>query len=166
LTPLLATFLALDVATFWNNSWATYQHAPYSLTLLMLGLTSAGMFYVAASLAFPRETEDGYNLTEHFWKHRRMIFGMVLAANILKDIPFYWVEMASGVQLDIGYFSVVPFYAALLAAVLLPRGRWAVGMFLFVFAGDVVSLGSDLFVLIKSGPWPLGNAIPGGETPF
>ena len=39
-------------------------------------------------------------------------------------------------------------------------------MFIFVFAGDLVSLGLDLFVLIKNGPWPLGSAIPGGETSF
>lgn len=165
LTPLLAIYLALDVATFWNQSWVMNQHAPYSYTMLVLGLTSAGLFYIAASLAFPREPEDGYDLTEHFWKHRRMIFGMVLAANLLNSIPFTFLVIASGLPTGLDYWSVCAVYAALLAAVMLPRGKWAVAMFAFALAWNVLFLGVDLFALLQNGPWPLGNAIPGAESP-
>jgi len=165
LTPLLAIYLALDVATFWSQSWVMNQHAPYSYTLLVLGLTSAGLFYVAASLAFPREPDDGYDLTEHFWKHRRMILGMVLAANFLNSILYTLLFLGSGLPTDIGFWSVSAVYAALLAAIMLPRGKWAVAMFAFALAWNVLFLGVDLFALVQNGPWPLGNAMPGAVSP-
>lgn len=165
LTPLVAIYLALDVATFWNQSWVINQHAPYSFTLLVLGLTSAGLFYIAASLVFPRDTEDSYDLTEHFWRHRRMIFGMVLAANTLNHTAFYFLFLASGYQIGIGDWAMTAIFAVQLAAILLPRGKWAVAMLVLVLAYNVATLGADLFALIHSGPWPLGNAMPGGAPP-
>ena len=161
LTPLVAIYLVLDVATFWNQSWVMNQHAPYSMTLLVLGLVSAGLFYIAASLVFPRDHEDGCDLTEHFWKHRRMIFGMVLAANVLNHIAITCLIIASGFSIGIGDATVLPVFAAVLAAALLPRGRWAVAMFAVALAWNVVFLLADLVMLARNGPWPLGNAIPG-----
>ncbi|WP_332657508.1 hypothetical protein [Brevundimonas sp.] len=163
LTPLVAIYLALDVATFWSQSWVMNQHAPYSFTLLLLGLVSAGLFYIAASLVFPRDPEDGYDLTEHFWKHRRMIFSMVLAANILNQTAVYWLFLASGYRPGIGDGAMLAVFAALLAAILLPRGKWAVVMFVLVLTYNVAFLGADVFALVQNGPWQLGNAIPGAD---
>ena len=162
LTPLLAIYLALDVATFWSQSWVVNQHAPYSYTLLMLGLTSASLFYIAASLAFPHSPEDGHDLSEHFWKHRRTIFGMVLAANVLNYIPVAFLTPAYSSAWDLIFDALI---AVVLAAALLPRGKWAVAMFGVALAYNVLFFGFDLISLFQSGPWPLGNANPIGTAP-
>lgn len=51
------------------------------------------------------------------------------------------------------------------AAILLPRGTWAVAMLVVVLAYIVLFLGADLFALVQSGPWPLGNAMPRAAPP-
>lgn len=87
LTPLLAAFVALDLVTFWNQAWVFFRGAPFNPALLLVGLVIAATFYVAASITFPRVTAEGVetriDLDEHFWAHRRVVFGCVLAANAM-----------------------------------------------------------------------------------
>ena len=87
LTPLLALFVALDLATFWNQAWRFFRGAPFNPALLLIGLVIAATFYVAASITFPRVTAEGVeariDLDDHFWAHRRVVFGCVLAANAM-----------------------------------------------------------------------------------
>lgn len=93
LTPLLALFVAIDLATFWVQAWRFFRNAPFNAALLLLGLMIAATFYVAASVVFPRVTAEGVetriDLDDHFWAHRRVVFGCVLAANAL-----VWVLLA------------------------------------------------------------------------
>lgn len=87
LTPLLALFVALDLATFWNQAWRFFRGAPFNPALLLIGLVIAATFYVAASITFPRVTAEGVetriDLDDHFWTHRSVVFGCVLAANAM-----------------------------------------------------------------------------------
>lgn len=87
LTPLLALFVAVDLATFWNQAWRFFRGAPFNPALLLIGLVIAATFYVAASVTFPRVTAEGVetriDLDDHFWAHRRVVFGCVLAANAM-----------------------------------------------------------------------------------
>lgn len=87
LTPLLALFVALDLATFWNQAWRFFRGAPFNPALLLIGLVIAATFYVAASVTFPRVTAEGVetriDLDDHFWAQRRVVFGCVLAANAM-----------------------------------------------------------------------------------
>lgn len=81
LTPLLAVFVALDMITFWNQAWTIFRFAPYNMFLLTVGLVVAGVFYLAATLVFPRKVMPGASLDGHFWQHRRLVMLGVLAAN-------------------------------------------------------------------------------------
>jgi hypothetical protein len=87
LTPLLALFVAMDLATFWVQAWRFFRDAPFNPALLLIGLMIAATFYVAASVTFPRVTAEGIDtridLDDHFWAHRRVVFGCVLAANAM-----------------------------------------------------------------------------------
>lgn len=87
LTPSLAVFVALDLATFWVQAWRFFRGAPFNPALLLIGLMIAAAFYVAASITFPRVTAEGVeariDLDDHFWAQRRVIFGCVFAANVM-----------------------------------------------------------------------------------
>lgn len=87
LTPLLALFVAVDLATFWNQAWRFFRGAPFNPALLLIGLVIAATFYVAASVTFPRMTAEGVetriDLDDHFWANRHVVFGCVLAANAM-----------------------------------------------------------------------------------
>lgn len=36
LTPLLAVFVAVDIATFWNQAWSIFRFAPFNMALLVM----------------------------------------------------------------------------------------------------------------------------------
>ena len=57
LTTLLATFVALDIATFWDAAWNNFRHLSFSYGLIVAGLVIATVYFIAASLLFP-EPED------------------------------------------------------------------------------------------------------------
>ena len=71
LTPLLVVFAALDVTTFWFQAWIIFRPAPFNLALLMLGLVIAGLFYISATLVFPRDEDQVEDLDAHFWRNKR-----------------------------------------------------------------------------------------------
>jgi hypothetical protein len=59
LTPMLALFVAIDIATFWNQAWVIFRGAPFNTFLLLVSLSIAATFYVAASVTFPRVSAEG-----------------------------------------------------------------------------------------------------------
>ncbi|WP_245863827.1 hypothetical protein [Caulobacter mirabilis] len=151
LTPLLAIFVAIDIATFWNQAWAFFREAPYNFALLVLGLVVASVFYVAATLVFPKDLKAGDNLDEHFWRHKRLVLFSVMLANLAMAAVFFLVAGLSGqlaeppTSLIVGlvFFSLVTLAAALsqrrrvvltlLAVLVLYQGyhigRWTVALF-------------------------------------
>lgn len=87
LTPALALFVAIDIATFWNQAWVIFRGAPFNTFLLLVSLSIAATFYVAASVTFPRVSAEGaherIDLDAHFWAHRKLVFSCILAANLI-----------------------------------------------------------------------------------
>lgn len=87
LTPALALFVAIDIATFWNQAWVIFRGAPFNTFLLLVSLSIAATFYVAASVTFPRVSAEGaherVDLDAHFWAHRKLVFGCILGANLI-----------------------------------------------------------------------------------
>jgi len=83
LTPLLAVFAAVDVTSFWFQAWIIFRPAPFNLALLMLGLVIAGLFYISATLVFPRDEDRVEDLDTHFWRNKRTILLLLLSANVI-----------------------------------------------------------------------------------
>ncbi|MDI1279950.1 MAG: hypothetical protein ACI9YM_000984 [Brevundimonas sp.] len=98
LTPLLAVFVAVDIVTFWNQTWVIFRFAPFNMALLVVGLAVAAVFYVAASVTFPgHDTRDAStDLDDHFWAHRRTVFICVLIANLIIVAVFFANAALSG----------------------------------------------------------------------
>jgi hypothetical protein len=96
LTVLMAVFVAIDIATFWNQAWVILRFAPFSFALLILGLVVASTFYVAASLVFPKEPAEGAHLDDHFWRNRRIVLLCVLAANLAMAAVFLALTLGTG----------------------------------------------------------------------
>lgn len=83
LTPLLAVFVCLDIASFWSTAWDSLQHLPLSYGLLVAGLAIALTYFVACSLVFPHQIVDGDRLDDHFWANKRTVLALMIAANLL-----------------------------------------------------------------------------------
>ena len=161
LTPMLASFVALDVATFWNQAWVIFRGAPYNSALLILGLVVAATFYIAASVTFPRVTVEGVrtriDLDEHFWAHRRLVLSCLLIANLIVVVLFVTLmavnaEFAalSSARLWIG-FAIFSLGTA--SAAFAPWRRVAVGALGLVLAYSLWNVGRAAGALIQSGGW-------------
>ena len=161
LTPLLAVFVALDVATFWNQAWVIFRGAPFNSALLCLGLVVAATFYIAASVTFPRVTAEGVeqriDLDDHFWAHRRLIFTCILLANVIVGALFIALMQAnagfaalSTPRLWIG-FAIFGLGSA--AAAFAPWRPAAKGALIVLVLYSLWSVSRAATVLIAGGGW-------------
>jgi len=161
LTPLLATFVALDVATFWNQAWVIFRGAPFNHALLIAGLIIAATFYVAASVTFPRVSAEGVDekidLTEHFWRYRRLVFGCIMAANLIVGLLFLTLMTVnaqfaalSTVRLWVG-FGI--FFIGTATAAFAPWRSAVVGALLTVLAYSLWVVIMAAIGLISRGAW-------------
>jgi len=156
LTLLLALFVALDIATFWDAAWHTFRTAPYTYGMLVVGLTIALVYFLAASLVFPHQIEDGMDLDDHFWANKKSVLLLTTAANSLMvcvSVALQWGKpgFASLAQAMGGLLAL---YAALVVSAAMTRSRrW--------FAG-LLGLHVLLYLIIAVMPVKLAQA-PGGS---
>ena len=87
LTPMLAVFVMLDLASFWEFGWAARKFLTPQYGVLLIGLFMSGLYYVAASLIFPGEFGDRDDFDEHYIEHRRQVLGAILICNLIEAAP-------------------------------------------------------------------------------
>jgi len=161
LTPLLAAFVALDVATFWNQAWVIFRGAPFNHALLIAGLIIAATFYVAASVTFPRVSAEGHHeridLDQHFWKHRRVVFGCIMTANLIVGLLFLGLMSVnegfaalSTVRLWVG-FGI--FFITTAAAAFAPWRPVVIGSLLIVLGYSLWTLSMSALNIFSVGGW-------------
>ena len=78
LTPLLAVFVMVDVAGYWLFSWSIRDLLHVRWRTVFIGLTVALIYYLSASLIFPRSEGEWKNLDDHYWARKRLVIGGVL----------------------------------------------------------------------------------------
>ncbi|MBX9707989.1 MAG: hypothetical protein K2X61_08670 [Caulobacteraceae bacterium] len=161
LTPLLALFVAIDLATFWNQAWRFFRDAPFNPALLLVGLMIAATFYVAASVTFPRVTAEGVetriDLDEHFWAHRGVVFGCVLAANAMVWILLGLLALADPAWAAFWtpriIFGVILFAVCNLMAAFAPQRWLVIGALLVVLLYTFWNMVRAASQLIAAGAW-------------
>lgn len=162
LTPALALFVAIDIATFWNQAWVIFRGAPFNTFLLVVSLGIAATFYVAASVTFPRVSAEGahdrIDMDAHFWAHRRLVFGCILAANlivavmvvILAQLNPGFAKVASSATLWTG---VAIFVAGTGTAAFAPWRRVAASALVVVLLYSLWSMAKSAAALAAAGGW-------------
>jgi hypothetical protein len=129
LTPLLAVFVALDIATFWDSAWTNFRHLPFSYGLLVAGLAIAAVYFVAASLIFPDDSDRPASLDEHFWANKRAVLVLLILANMLGlagALAANWTR-ENGLSLMMGYGLNVAIYLLLVGLAARTKRRWLFG---------------------------------------
>lgn len=162
LTPALALFVAIDIATFWNQAWVIFRGAPFNTFLLLVSLSVAATFYVAASVTFPRVSAEGaherIDMDAHFWAHRKLVFGCILAANLIVAIMVIilaqmnpgFAKIASSVSL---WSGVAIFVAGTATAAFAPWRRVAVGALAVVLLYSLWHMARSAAALAAAGGW-------------
>lgn len=130
MTPLLAVFVALDIATFWDAAWTNFRHLPFSYGLLVGGLAIAAVYFIAASLIFPDDSDRPASLDEHFWANKRVVLGLLILANLLGvagALAANWTR-ENGMGLMAAYALNIAVYLVLVGAAAITRRRWIFGV--------------------------------------
>lgn len=81
LTPGLAAFLMLDVASFWLNAWNLRDSITVGQVAIYSGLFIAVCYYLAAVLLFPVHEDAWENLDGHYWSNKRWVVVGIAVAN-------------------------------------------------------------------------------------
>lgn len=162
LTPALALFVAIDIATFWNQAWVIFRGAPFNTFLLIVSLSIAATFYVAASVTFPRVSAEGahewIDMDAHFWAHRKLVFGCILGANLIVAIMVIilaqadpgFAKLARSVTLWTG---VAIFVVGTATAAFAPWRRVAVAALAVVLLYSLWQMTKSAAALAAAGGW-------------
>lgn len=131
LTLLLALFVALDIATFWDAAWHTFRGAPFSYGMLVIGLVIALVYFIAASLVFPHQITDGMDLDENFWANKKVVLLLTTGANLLMIAMsvLQIIDKPSGPALLATYSISLTLYLGLVVPAAFTRSRrWFAGL--------------------------------------
>lgn len=124
LTPLLAAFVGLDIASFWDQAWTNFQHLPFSYGMLVVGLIIALVYFVAASLVFPHAIEDGGSLDSHFWANKTVVLLLLILANLISVVVLVFInrDRPGGMALTANYAVTLMIYIVLVAPAAFAKG--------------------------------------------
>ncbi len=94
LTPLLAVFVLLDVATFWGIVYGDREILPSLWPTLGVGLVLSSTYYAAASMVFPSNDSEWPDLDEYFMCHRKIVLGLMFIVYMLTLTAEYYMGHA------------------------------------------------------------------------
>ncbi len=125
LTLLLALFVSLDIATFWDSAWHTFRDAPFSYGMLVIGLAIALVYFIAASLIFPHQIADGMDLDDHFRANKKVALLLTVAANVLMagTTAMQLLDRPNAVQIIGAYAFTLALYVVLVVPAALTKNR-------------------------------------------
>lgn len=79
LTPLLALFVILDLLSFWVLAWRVRDAVTASTGTVFGVLVFSSAYFLASRLVFPSEPEKFTDLDTHYFRVRRVVFGMLIS---------------------------------------------------------------------------------------
>jgi hypothetical protein len=123
LTPLLATFVMLDLITFWLAAWRLRDHLTVTGLSLTACLAFAGSYYLAAHLVFPPRDVEAPDLDAHGLRVKHWVLGILFALFVVQVSYFLSVPALAGMLRDPWAIGSVLLFASLLASAALVRGR-------------------------------------------
>jgi hypothetical protein len=91
LVPMLAILMLLDLASFWINAYQRLQTYPLSYAVLVIALLISSLYYIAASVVFPRDFSAEPDFDQVYFRHRRLVIGILVGAGILAFEVLPWL---------------------------------------------------------------------------
>jgi hypothetical protein len=144
LTPLLASFVLIDVSGYWLFAWSLRDVLHVRWRTVFIGLVVAMTYYFSASMIFPRSKGEWKSLDEHYWARKRLVIGGVL---LVEGVTMAWQWTRAMPAIDDYWFWIyqLPYFIPM-AALLFTRSR-RVDILLFA-----VMIGITLFSDFDIGP--------------
>jgi hypothetical protein len=140
LSPLLGTFILLDITSFWIWAWRARPTFHITYTNMYFGLAVAAAYFFSSSQVFPKEGSDWKTLDEHYWARKRFVLPGIIFANLAVILQSAY---NGAFVFDRTFFIQQPFYWIPLVALLFTRNKWVdlallAELCLFYTAGSVI----------------------------
>lgn len=142
MTPALAFLVLTDVTSIWLFMWAARHALRVNWHTVVGGVLLAILYFLAASLVFPRSSRGWTTLDDHYWYRKRLVAGGMLAANIIVDAAM--LMRAIPAWDDWWFYFYFPGYVAALTGLTLSRSRRLDYVFLVWAIAINLIAGSDL----------------------
>ena len=142
LTPGLAFLVLTDVTGFWLFGWGARKVLLLNWSTVFEGVLLAFVYFLAASLVFPRTSRGWANLDDHYWSRKRLVALGMLFANIV--IIGSMLTRATPAWNDWWFYSNFVGYFVALAGLVASRSRRLDYVFLTWAIGINVAAGANL----------------------
>jgi hypothetical protein len=142
LTPVLAGLVLTDVTSFWLFVWAARNALHINWHTVFAGVLIAMIYFLSASLVFPRTRRDWRHLDDHYWARKRVVVGGILFANVAMDS--FMLSWALPEWNDWMFYFYFPLYVAALIGLVFSRSRRLDLLCFAVAIGINLASGSDL----------------------
>ena len=134
LTPALAFLVLTDVTSFWVWVWGARKVLEINWSTVFGGVLLAFVYFLAASLVFPRTSRGWTHLDDHYWSRKRLVAAGMLLANTV--IIGSMLTRATPAWNDWWFYFNFGGYLVALAGLVLSRSRrldyvflvWAIGI--------------------------------------
>ena len=142
LTPALAFLVLTDVTSFWLFIWGARHVLRVNWHTVFAGVLTAIVYFLAASLVFPRTSQGWAHLDDHYWSRKGLVSGGIFLVNLLAIGAM--LTRALPAWNDWWWYFYFPGYLASLAGLMLSRSRRWDYFFLVWAIGINLIAGSDL----------------------
>ena len=87
-TALLALFILLVICATWIDAWKSLRTVGLDFYGLWAPITIAILYYLSATIVFPRNPAEVSSLDDYFDQRKRFIVGLMLAAEFVVNYTF------------------------------------------------------------------------------
>ena len=148
LTPALAFLVLTDVTSFWLWVWGARKVLVINWPTVFGGVLLAFVYFLAASLVFPRTSRGWTHLDDHYWSRKRLVAAGMLLANTVMIGSM--LTRATPAWNDWWFYFNFGGYLVALAGLVLSRSRRLDYVFLVWAIGINLAAGANL---LHSSQW-------------
>jgi hypothetical protein len=87
-TTLLALYTFTAITATWIDAFIALRTVDLNVESLWAPILTSTSYYVAAVVVFPSRSADFERLDEYFAEHKRLVIGLLLAAELLVNFTF------------------------------------------------------------------------------
>ena len=121
LTPALALLVLTDMTSYWLFLWGYRASLHVSFTTVFSGIILAMIYFLAASLVFPRDATRYAHLDDHYLRRKRLVAGGVLLVNVI--VIGAMLSRTRPEWNDWWFYYYFPAYVFALAGLVVSRSR-------------------------------------------
>jgi hypothetical protein len=88
-TTLLALYIFIAIAATWIDAFTALRAVELDVESLWAPILTSTAFYLAALIVFPSRLADFEHLDEYYARHKRLVIGLLLAAELLVNYTFW-----------------------------------------------------------------------------